>query len=652
MLFSTGFDRDEKYAVQLSTEERHSWIWCLLFIFFVPELLSLFRSARLCIFKQYQKPKISSFMIVFIVESLQVIGLVILVFVVFPRIDVMVALSLTNAVCILPSFLNVFSSWNSQNSAKAWVNNALNLFAVLAQASIFIWIAANSKSKTSVEIFSVVSVILVSFTWWENFVGSNFPKCLNSVKEDIDNSRHFIYVFISVWKIILIFLSFLIYLFSTGEDLKIFLKGLPESFTRHNLSVAWPEIDGHNIPTTLQPPSSLPLLNERTQVFLPLIVAGIHMLASFLCFSCGKFVCKICIQGFSYALPVLLSVPSTMILLDVFCKNECVFKKILTKYHFWKCSEHQSDFFAEGTGFFWILWLTSQVWITIYLWNPQSERMAATNKLFVNPLYCTILIDQSLALNRRRNEKIDSETHTRLENDETEIQAEDVPRIFACATMWHETPDEMEQLLKSIMRMDVHQCSQKTIQDGLVIRNPDYYEIEAYGRRRLLQRRRLQHRRDCSKLEGSAKKVNGFKTAVQSTRVLKSTRKTCCSHAEAWDSLERQSLKNAGNKLWPDLEGEKDFDDDHREEITDFLQSIPGFQECDEDVETWMACDAEDCGFQMLNDDEIVASEQEESDPGDDETDKDEDNNNNESSKGPSNADAFSLLETTMEWYE
>ncbi|GFY24440.1 uncharacterized protein TNCV_1014881 [Trichonephila clavipes] len=36
-----------------------------------------------------------------------------------------------------------------------------------------------------------------------------------------------------------------------------------------------------------------------------------------------------------------------------------------------------------------------------------------------------------------------------------------------------------------------------------------------------------------------------------------------------------------------DLEGEKDFNDDHREEITDFVQSIPGFQECDEeDIET------------------------------------------------------------------
>ncbi|GFX64319.1 hypothetical protein TNCV_1500431 [Trichonephila clavipes] len=110
--------------------------------------------------------------------------------------------------------------------------------------------------------------------------------------------------------------------------------------------------------------------------------------------------------------------------------------------------------------------------------------------------------------------------------------------------------------------------------------------------------------------------------------------------------------KNAWNKLWPDLQGEKDFNDDHREEITDFVQSIPVFQECDgEDAETWMACDAEDCGFQMLNVDEIVTSMQEESDPVDEEIDEYE-KNNNESSKGSSNADVIYALETAMEWYE
>ncbi|GFX80716.1 uncharacterized protein TNCV_758231 [Trichonephila clavipes] len=100
-----------------------------------------------------------------------------------------------------------------------------------------------------------------------------------------------------------------------------------------------------------------------------------------------------------------------------------------------------------------------------------------------------------------------------------------------------------------------------------------------------------------------------------------------------------------GINLWPDLEGEKYFNDDHREEINDFVLWIPGFQECDEEnVEIWMTCDAEDCGFQMLNEDEIVTFLQEESDPFDYETDEDEYNNYSESSKDPSNVDAFSAL--------
>ncbi|PRD28066.1 UNVERIFIED_CONTAM: hypothetical protein NCL1_33559 [Trichonephila clavipes] len=65
-----------------------------------------------------------------------------------------------------------------------------------------------------------------------------------------------------------------------------------------------------------------------------------------------------------------------------------------------------------------------------------------------------------------------------------------------------------------------------------------------------------------------------------------------------------------------------------------------------------MACNAEDSGFQMLNDVEIVTSVQEESNPVNDETDEDEDNKNNENNKGSSNANAFSVFETAMERYE
>ncbi|GFW29348.1 uncharacterized protein TNCV_742901 [Trichonephila clavipes] len=60
-----------------------------------------------------------------------------------------------------------------------------------------------------------------------------------------------------------------------------------------------------------------------------------------------------------------------------------------------------------------------------------------------------------------------------------------------------------------------------------------------------------------------------------------------------------------------------------------------------------MACDAKDCGYHVLNDEEIVTYVLENSDPVDD-----EDENNNKISKGPSKAEALSALETAMEWYE
>lgn len=43
----------------------------------------------------------------------------------------------------------------------------------------------------------------------------------------------------------------------------------------------------------------------------------------------------------------------------------------------------------------------------MHIWSPSSERLARTERLYVKPVYDAFLIDQSLALNRRRNDKID-----------------------------------------------------------------------------------------------------------------------------------------------------------------------------------------------------------------------------------------------------
>jgi chitin synthase len=54
-----------------------------------------------------------------------------------------------------------------------------------------------------------------------------------------------------------------------------------------------------------------------------------------------------------------------------------------------------------------------------------------------------------------------------------------ITRIYACATMWHETRDEMMEMLKSIFRMDEDQSARRVAQKYLKVVDPDYYEFES-----------------------------------------------------------------------------------------------------------------------------------------------------------------------------
>ena len=53
-----GLERDKKYIAvfQADDPERISWIWSLFIVLVIPELMTLCRSARICIFKSYRIP--------------------------------------------------------------------------------------------------------------------------------------------------------------------------------------------------------------------------------------------------------------------------------------------------------------------------------------------------------------------------------------------------------------------------------------------------------------------------------------------------------------------------------------------------------------------------------------------------------------------
>ena len=164
----------------------------------------------------------------------------------------------------------------------------------------------------------------------------------------------------------------------------------------------------------------------------------------------------------------------------------------------------------------------SQIWILIHICKPKCERLATTEKLFINPMYCSAFIDQSMMMNRRRDDLIvfkfkldkddmdstyqdlqnqrqnDSSTSTHYEsiqdtnedkksyaelkkrNKEKSVAKEEdyITKLLISATLWHETKEEMIQMLKSLFRLDEDQCAKKNAKQFLKARIQDYYEFE------------------------------------------------------------------------------------------------------------------------------------------------------------------------------
>lgn len=135
-----------------------------------------------------------------------------------------------------------------------------------------------------------------------------------------------------------------------------------------------------------------------------------HVAASYICYIFSKFACKIHIQTFSFSLPINLTVPFAICTLIILCglreANICVYHDILPDYMFFHMPpvHFMFSYIFKQFAWIWALWLFSQSWVSRHLWNPRSHRNASTEKLFVLPMYDSLIIDQSMAFNRRREE--------------------------------------------------------------------------------------------------------------------------------------------------------------------------------------------------------------------------------------------------------
>ncbi|XP_053697083.1 chitin synthase chs-2-like [Sabethes cyaneus] len=497
---------DKQFEAFIPTEQRIAWIWAIIFSFAIPELGTLVRASRICFFKNIGRPTWGQLAAVALMESFHVIGLAMLAFLIFPNLDTLKAVMLTNCVCLVPALLGLLS--RSPSEAKLPFKYTIDVMAICAQVTGFVvW---PMLSNTLELWFIPIAVFLVSCHWWENYLSlkSYFRPfaSLAAVREKLTDSRYYMYLYISPLKIVL-FLAAGVYL--SGQSVSNFFGMFTDGWGNHTIIVQEMEaILNEKFPDLSSITSDLEVLEIFPRKNAVLWITVIHVVCSYICYIFSKFSCKIHIQSFSMAFPINLTVPVTLTLLLVFCglreADVCVFTSVLPDYLFFRVPPiyYLFDYVFNEFSWLWLLWLLSQTWITRHLWMPKSDRNASTEKLFVTPMYNSLLVDQSIAMNRRREDQedfvkkidmikvkdtekaneIDAKAYDRKRD---EIKPYDrIPQIFVCATMWHETKEELMEFLKSIIRLDEDQCARrmamKHIQASKDFIDPDYYDLETH----------------------------------------------------------------------------------------------------------------------------------------------------------------------------
>ena len=123
---------------KLPSAERVAWTWCLFFAFLLPELGTFVRSFRICLFKSCRRSTFSDFLVVLVFESMHIVGLSLLIFVVLPELDVVKGAMITNCLCFIPAVLQLASRHSKES--KRFLKVLMDLVAIGGQCTgFFVW---------------------------------------------------------------------------------------------------------------------------------------------------------------------------------------------------------------------------------------------------------------------------------------------------------------------------------------------------------------------------------------------------------------------------------------------------------------------------------------------------------------------------------
>ncbi|KAG7314059.1 hypothetical protein KOW79_022555 [Hemibagrus wyckioides] len=425
------------------------FIGCLLI---APSVLMLLKSIWKITFKDSKTPSMQTLLWIVSVETLVALGSSVLTLVTMPKFDILTNVMLLNGIGTLSAMLQVIAN-TVQHGRRRFI--ATSLAAVVFLIAGFSFFAINYlRDQNGLGLFvglAIGGTVLVSLNWWENYAMLFNIVFFENTIRDIKRSQNFVNIVASLARIAV-----------TSSVLGAYVK------------------------LTKQDWSTVLTVHDSTKE-LVLSLFAIQVLASALCRYMAVVACKMHAVRHSFLTPMIFISPATLgafvlaiwipfeqykqqfnstsMLFADYCstfvkvESQGTVGQLLSNltqdicYHHMANKTNVMQFGLLGSSL--VSWWLGLVLCTLYIWFLNIGRIVRTKDLFVRNLYEAAFIDQSMLLN----------TKFEVVLQPKQAREQEKVTIYLCATMWHETLDEMMKMIISMFRLDKYRPKKNQFND-------------------------------------------------------------------------------------------------------------------------------------------------------------------------------------------